>query len=828
MKKLLFIASALVSFANTNFAQRKFKQPEIKRCYTHEKMMELRALNPDAYDKNQAKQEQILQNRIANNYNAKSQTIYTIPVVVQIFGAAANSAVTDNRVYEQIDVLTKDYRRLNSDTNQTPNDFKGIAADVEFEFCLATVDPQGNTTTGIVRKTGTSAPSQSDLWNTSNYLNLLVYNLGGSTLGYTYTPSTDPNNGVHISYQYFGKTGASSPFNKGRTATHEVGHWFNLEHIWADESQCSADDYVSDTPKQKAEYYGCPSYPQTAGRCNTSDPSTMFMNYMDYTDDGCMNIFSAGQKARMVAAINQYRPNVFNNGKCGNIATPPSAAFTANQTTITEGACVNFNDQSTGSPTSWSWTFQSGTPSSSTTQNPPNICFNDTGCYDVTLIVSNTDGSDTLVQTCYINVVPQGTQICDTVSNYKLTDTPSLIGSAGWGYVTGHNDYDDRAKADYFTAPPSGYEITGAKFWFAKTYAGSTSSTIDVNIWSDNGGTPDTILYSQTVPLNQLQVYPNETFINFITSQTVTGNYYLGIQIAPDGTPQDTVALMSNADGETNPGTGWELWSDTTWHPISELNTGWGINLSQAIWVIRCPADTGGTICNLSVTITTTNATCGQNDGSATAMVSGGTSPYSYLWSNGLSGASATGLSAGTYSVTITDADNCTATTMSSVNNSGAPTISISSTNCSSNGVCDGTASVMANGGTTPYSYLWSNGDTVANISNLCANTFSVTVTDGMGCASAASVIITEPNGIAKVPQDFGINIFPNPNNGQFIIRSQNLGKLKIYNVTGEIVYSKLLVTYNEQLATNFPPGIYFVEISTGEKTVVRKISVIK
>jgi hypothetical protein len=98
--------------------------------------------------------------------------------------------------------------------------------------------------------------------------------------------------------------GTAAPYHYGRTATHEVGHWLNLYHIWGDESACNADDNVSDTPKQKAENYGCPSYPQTTqsgGRCSTSDPSSMFMNYMDYTNDGCMNMFSSGQASRMQA-----------------------------------------------------------------------------------------------------------------------------------------------------------------------------------------------------------------------------------------------------------------------------------------------------------------------------------------------------------------------------------------------------------------------------------------------------------------------------------------------------------------------------------------------
>jgi hypothetical protein len=210
---------------------------------------------------------------------------------------------------------------------------------------MATVDPTGNPTTGIERRAVTVTRigntnryynySQGGLaaWDRNRYLNFWICDIdGGSTLGYTYLPGTVPaaQDGVVIDYRYWGTTGTvSAPFNKGRTATHEVGHWFNLEHIWADEPSCSADDGVADTPQQKGENYGCPSYPQTSqsgGRCIASDPSAMYMNYMDYTDDACMYMFTAGQAARMQSALNAYRASLITSNGCqsttGIEATP--------------------------------------------------------------------------------------------------------------------------------------------------------------------------------------------------------------------------------------------------------------------------------------------------------------------------------------------------------------------------------------------------------------------------------------------------------------------------------------------------------------------------
>ena len=140
-------------------------------------------------------------------------------------------------------------------------------------------------------------------------------------MGYSQFPggpaSTD---GIVIAYQYFGNTGtAVAPFNKGRTTTHELGHWLNLYHIWGDDNgSCSGSDYVQDTPNQSNYNYSCPTFPHPSCS-NTSD---MFMNYMDYTDDICMNIFTEGQKQRMLAVLNTSRASLKTSDKCQIVSLP--------------------------------------------------------------------------------------------------------------------------------------------------------------------------------------------------------------------------------------------------------------------------------------------------------------------------------------------------------------------------------------------------------------------------------------------------------------------------------------------------------------------------
>ncbi len=271
----------------------------------------------------------------------------TIPVVFHVVYNTTAQNISDAKCIAQLNQLNLDFARLNTDAGNTPAAFSGLAANTQVQFCLAQRDPSGNATTGIIHKSTTSTSFSSNdnvkrtanggdnAWDATKYLNIWTCNLSGGLLGYAQFPggsaSTD---GVVVLYSSVGSMtspGTATPYHLGRTTTHEVGHWLNLYHIWGDESACNADDNVSDTPKQKAENYGCPTYPQTTqsgGRCSTTDPSSMYMNYMDYTDDGCMNMFSAGQAVRMQALFASGGSRVAMVSSLG--CTPPTGGGTCN------------------------------------------------------------------------------------------------------------------------------------------------------------------------------------------------------------------------------------------------------------------------------------------------------------------------------------------------------------------------------------------------------------------------------------------------------------------------------------------------------------------
>lgn len=265
-----------------------------------------------------------------------SRALKTIPVVVHVVYNTTTQNISDAQIQSQIDVLNKDFRKLNTDWTNTPAAFQPYVTDCEIEFCLAKQDPNGNSSTGIVRKSTSvtsfatndavkfDAQGGDNAWDATKYLNIWVCNLSGGVLGYAQFPggsaSTD---GVVIRYNAFGTTGAASiPYNLGRTATHEVGHWLNLFHIWGDDGgSCAGSDQVNDTPNQGGEHYGCPTFPQLS--CASGSDGDMYMNYMDYTNDACMYMFTAGQKARMDALFTSggARASLLTSPGCTQVST---------------------------------------------------------------------------------------------------------------------------------------------------------------------------------------------------------------------------------------------------------------------------------------------------------------------------------------------------------------------------------------------------------------------------------------------------------------------------------------------------------------------------
>ncbi|CAN5232854.1 hypothetical protein BH09BAC3_BH09BAC3_21180 [soil metagenome] len=274
----------------------------------------------------------MLSKQTSDNVTLRTQAgPYKIPVVIHIIhkgeGIGSGVNISDAQVLSQIQVLNDDFKRMNSDAVNTPAEFLPFAGSIDIEFILAAQDPDGASTTGITRTTGTRSTwelaNNNELkslsyWPAENYLNIWVTDLSNSSglIGYAQLPLSSQvsglenssqdrlTDGVVIDYLSFGKGSQfnlRSQYNLGRSATHEVGHFFGLRHVWGDGS--CATDYVDDTPFQAGETMNCPANPQAS--CDVpARPNKMFQDYMDYTDDACMNLFTKNQDDRMDIVIN--------------------------------------------------------------------------------------------------------------------------------------------------------------------------------------------------------------------------------------------------------------------------------------------------------------------------------------------------------------------------------------------------------------------------------------------------------------------------------------------------------------------------------------------
>ncbi|HKR04841.1 MAG TPA: T9SS type A sorting domain-containing protein [Bacteroidia bacterium] len=372
MKKNLLLLCALVMMTASSLRAQNFN-----RCGTMEYLAAQKAADP-GLEARMAEIEKQAQKWIADHPDQKTAAVITIPVVVHVLYNTSSQNVSDARVNEQIHVLNMDFSRTNANAGNTPSIWQGIAANTQIQFCLAQRDPNGNATNGIIHKSTTvtsfsgnnmkfNSSGGDDAWPAGSYLNIWSCNMSGGVLGFAQFPggsaSTD---GVAVLYSSVGgpaAPGTLSPYHLGRTATHEVGHWLNLRHINGD-ATCGS-DLVSDTPTQDQLHFGCPNHPYHVNVCSGSSNGEMFMNYMDYTDDACMNMFTAGQSSRMNSTLTGTRASLQSSlgctppaGGCGTPSGLNATSVTASSATLNWGAVAsatsyNIHYRQTGTTT---WT----------------------------------------------------------------------------------------------------------------------------------------------------------------------------------------------------------------------------------------------------------------------------------------------------------------------------------------------------------------------------------------------------------------------------------------------------------------------------------------
>lgn len=499
-----------------------------RSCGTMEYLQQQMAADPDRAVLLQQADDHAAQ-YAADHAHGVARSLVIVPVVVHVVWNTSSENVSDARIQAQIDQLNLDFAHNNSDAGNTPAAFAGLAANTDVQFCLAQRDPSGNATSGIERRqTSTSSFNTNDnvkrynngglnAWSSDDYLNLWVCDLGSGLLGYAQFPggpaSTD---GVVVDYSTVGSMtvpGTGGVFKYGRSATHEIGHWMNLRHIWGDDGNgCNGSDQVADTPNQADETYGCPSFPRVS--CSNGPNGDMFMNYMDYSDDLCMNLFTSGQADRMQSVFSNGGDREAITSSLG--CTPPSGGscntpgglsttgITSNSADLDWNAVsgavsydVQFRVSGTGTWSSDNITSTSGTLSGLTAgtdyewQVRAN-CASGSSPYSSIMSFTTTGGSGS----CTDNYEPNNSK-GSAVSIAVNTDLQALLGASGdndW-YKFNNSSSQRNIQIDLSNLPAD-YDI---KLYKGSTLVGS----------SQNGGTTsEQIVYNGgAVGTYKLRVY---------------------------------------------------------------------------------------------------------------------------------------------------------------------------------------------------------------------------------------------------------------------------------------------------------------------------------
>jgi hypothetical protein len=699
-----------------------------------------------------------------------------------------------DHVMSQINVLNEDFGRYNSDAGNTPAQFP--VSDTGIQFCLATVDPNGNATDGITRYATNQDFDSNEFsikaatgWDRDTYMNIWVAPLPGGLLGYAYlpTPSSLPNStldGIVVGSPYFGGPGyaTGAPYNLGRTATHEAGHFFGLLHIWRN-SGCGQDDGIADTPLQDDSNGGCPTHPSPS--CGNS--GDMFMNYMDYVVDNCMNAFSTGQGQYMNTILSSSRASLASASGYACAAADPLELLIVDQT---DPLCNGTFDgliqvQAMGGTGNYTYTITPGGSSN----NDGLFTGLGAGIYTVSVDDGNTSvsfditlndpdilGFDYITQP---NVCPDGME--GLIEIFPFGGTP---GFGGYMYQLG---LETPQSSPVFQNLSGGtYQITlidenGCSFFdFVNVYSPdfieiTYQDTLDVTCPGDSTG-GFTVIAKGGTPAYTYSIGDNFQSSNVFDS-IPAGTYIVTVKDGSNCEETDTFTLggadllvtetsgtnildcNGDSDGvihlNTTGGAGEYLYifnGDTT-QVDSFTNLGSGTytiitldtNACQDIdtVVIAQPQELVASIDNQSTTICV-NAT----DGYVNVSSQGGTGPYFYTLNGETNNTGMfINLESGTFSMDIMDNNGCSDNIDFSIETSPEIISSAIATNPLCYEEASGSISVEASGGSGTLSYQLNLGNASSNneFTGLSSGTYTVNTIDQVGCIFSQDVVLQDP-----------------------------------------------------------------------------------
>lgn len=587
-------------------------------------------------------------------FNHGKMINYTIPVVVHIIHGGGAPGAGDNisqaQVVDQINILNADFAGTGLNVGNVPAAFAPLVANSNIQWCLAVTNPTGGTMAepGIDRIAANSIPGvtgvpgngftqatinntikPATIWDPTRYCNVWVLKLTSGLLGYATFPAgtslpgvagggNATTDGIVVGHNYFGSVGTATapPYNLGRTATHELGHWLGLRHVWGD-GNCLT-DFCNDTPWAKQANYGCPTPPAYVNRCGAgqSPNGEMTMNFMDYTDDPCMYMFSIDQRARMQTAMSQgtYRNLLGTHGLCQGVPPPsgPAVAVFSMDGDPCVGVPFTPSNSSTGGP-SPTFTWMSS-PTASFNPGPfvanPSITFTGPGNYTLTLVASNSLATSTQtmaimnVSTCPKPAVCLDTlkmiSKFDTLKTYMAPNNPLITAcvSGYAGFLSGTNCYKDKEFAQYY--PSNTYsettlpQVNSVFVLFNKNGTKATATTSATQIYckvyggtiqngpgSQLGSVSDSLgKIAAITPTNQVQFVGNPNYVftntivivhkfNFASPVVVpTSGFFASVQ-TPYSSTQDSIQIFTNSKyNQSNDSSAWVLIQTNNWRTL--------------------------------------------------------------------------------------------------------------------------------------------------------------------------------------------------------------------------------------------------------------------
>jgi hypothetical protein len=794
IKKLMLLALYFMA-ANEQLA---FAQRTCGTMDAHQHMIH----NDTDYEENRDSIEQFTQHYISHIApNKKTRALVTIPVVFHVVYQNATENISDTYLLAQLDQLNLDFAKMNTDTNLIPTAFKSLLANTDIQFCLAVRDPSGNPTTGITRTSTTvasfntnnavksSTTGGANGWPRDSYLNFWVCDLGSSLLGYAQFPGGNAaTDGVVCNYNTVGSMllpSTNTGYNLGRTATHEVGHWLNLFHIWGDDGgTCTGSDLVNDTPNQEDASAGCPTYP-LIDACATVAPGAMFMNYMDYVADACMQMFTAGQAVRMQAvfAPGGARYNITLSQGCvpvlpcagmpngGSINATSDTILCQNNVGLTLSGASNglgISLQWQSSPDNITWTNITGatTTNTSVLASALNYGPNYFRCA-VTCSTSNST-TNSIVKMIYKAGIYSFSG--DTICNIGSI---SLFAQGATGTTNWYSNANGSGLL--FTGNPYNTTVSGATTYYVQSVnlsnytVGAPDSTIGgfgTNAFFTNGLVFNTF---QDVTIDTVFVYPTgagnlkvmlydsstglaiDSFSQTIVAAQINAKVPVPVNLfCPSGgtyriTPTGSTVsgLKRNTSGFTYPYTVPSVISITGPVVTSQIRYpffyDWRISSGCNSAIIPVPVVING----ITVSAVATSPLCAGSFGGIVASATGSGVQYKIN-----SGAYSTNnifnnLVAGSYTITAKNANNCTATTVALI--TIPTTIAVGASAVAATIGNNGSVTATATGGSGLYTYSLNGGVYGASniFSALAPGNYTVCTQDANGCSNCSTTIVT-------------------------------------------------------------------------------------